>query len=144
IIDSYLWLIIMCYYFYRGYRKHEKINTILFNDFESLDVFGPIEVFGRLKEHFKINFFSQNGGIIKSSQNVPIVTETFTKLEYRNNILLIPGGKGTRELVKDNKYIDILKMFALDSLYILTVCTGSVLFSKTGMLDEKQATSKCG
>jgi hypothetical protein len=38
--------------------------TILFNNFETLDVFGPIEIFGRLKDHFMPGFYSISGGII--------------------------------------------------------------------------------
>jgi hypothetical protein len=47
-----------------------EISAILFNDFETLDIFGPIEILGRLKEHFNPQFFSPSGGIITSSRNV--------------------------------------------------------------------------
>ena len=118
-----------------------NINIILFNKFETLDAFGPIEIWGRVNTKFTINLYSQKGGIIRSSQSVPVITRPFEEIQSENNILFIPGGKGTRELVKNREYIKLLELFAKDSLYVITVCTGSVLFSKTGLLDGKRATS---
>lgn len=118
-----------------------EIITILFNNFETLDVFGPIEVLGRLKNHFNPQFYSQNGGTIVSSQNVSIITKPISDINSTSHILLIPGGIGTRELVKDKSFINNLKLLSNNAEYILTVCTGSILFSKTGLLNGKRATS---
>jgi transcriptional regulator GlxA family with amidase domain len=118
-----------------------EISTILFNDFETLDVFGPIEIFGRLKEYFNPQFYSQNGGIITSSHNVQIITKAMSENKLENYILFIPGGIGTRELVKKEDFINHLKLLSQKAEYILTVCTGSILFSKTGLLNNKKATS---
>ena len=115
--------------------------AILFNNFETLDLFGPIEVLGRLKDHFTVQFYSQEGGIIVSSQNVPILTKSMPELNSTHYILLIPGGIGTRELVKNEVFINQLKSLSRNAEYILTVCTGSILFSKTGLLDGKKATT---
>lgn len=118
-----------------------EIATILFNNFETLDVFGPIEIFGRLEDHFIPRFYSQSSSIIKSSQGVPVMTEPVSEINSDNYILFIPGGIGTRELIKDIKFIDSLRALSKNAEYILTVCTGSILFSKTGLLDGKKATS---
>jgi transcriptional regulator GlxA family with amidase domain len=118
-----------------------EISAILFNDFETLDVFGPIEIFGRLTEHFHPQFYSQNGGIITSSQNVQVVTKPMSEINSDNYILFIPGGIGTRELIKDKSFINNLKLLSQKAEYILTVCTGSILFSKTGLLNNRKATS---
>ena len=117
------------------------VNVILFNDFETLDAFGPIELFGRLKDEFSLRFFSREGGPVISTQGAPVVTEPFASLDQRDGILLIPGGDGVRDLVKDSGYIARLAEFAATAEFILTVCTGSILFSKTGLLDGKNATS---
>jgi putative intracellular protease/amidase len=117
------------------------IITILFNDFESLDVFGPIEIFGRLKDNFNPQFYSQNGGIIISRQKVPILTMAISAINSNNYILFLPGGIGTRGLLKDEVFIEILKSLSVDAEFIFTVCTGSILFSKTGLLNGKKATS---
>lgn len=119
----------------------QEIIVILFNNFETLDVFGPVEVLGRLKENFNIGFYSVNGGIIKSSQGVPVLTESFLEFDNKDYILLIPGGIGTRVLINDETFLKHLKILSLDAKYVLTVCTGSIILAKTGFLDGKKATS---
>jgi transcriptional regulator GlxA family with amidase domain len=118
-----------------------EISTILFNDFETLDVFGPVEILGRLKEHFHPQFYSSKGGIITSSQNVQVITKPTSEINSDKYILFIPGGIGTRELVKNEGFINNLKLLSQKAEYILTVCTGSILFSKTGLLNNRKATS---
>ncbi len=118
-----------------------EIVTILFNNFETLDVFGPIEVFGRLKDKFNPQFYSLNGGIIVSSQKVPTMTKPIAEINSNNYILFIPGGIGTRELFKDEVFIDKLKSLSKNAEFIFAVCTGAILFSKTGLLNGKRATS---
>lgn len=118
-----------------------EVITILFNNFETLDVFGPVEILGRLKEHFNVQFYSRDGGVITSSQNVPVVTGSMSGIDSSRYIVLVPGGIGTRELVNDEKFIGDLAILSKGADYILTVCTGSILFSKTGLLNGRKATS---
>ncbi len=122
-------------------NKMLTIAAILFDNFETLDVFGPIEVLGRFPEKLKPEFYSMNGGIITSAQKAPVVTNSFAQIAPNNYALLIPGGIGTRDLVNDRDFIGSLSRLAGNAAYILTVCTGSVLFSKTGLLNGKRATS---
>jgi putative intracellular protease/amidase len=118
-----------------------EIVSILFDGFETLDLFGPVEVLGRLSDHFNVQLYSLNGGLITSDQDVPVMTKPFTELKSSDYILLIPGGIGTRELVKNENFISQMRTLAVNAEYILTVCTGSILFSKTGLLNGKKATS---
>lgn len=122
-----------------------EIITILFDNFETLDVFGPVEILGRLQEDFHICLYSQDGGVIRSSQGVPVLTESFLDLDMnlnvKNRIILIPGGIGTRELINNEIFLNHLKNLALNAEYVLTVCTGSILLARTGFLDGKKATS---
>jgi transcriptional regulator GlxA family with amidase domain len=119
----------------------KNVITILFRNFETLDVFGPVEILGRLKDYFSLQFVSQTGGIITSTQNVPVVTETLEGLSGSGHILLIPGGLGVVNLLRDEQWMSDLKSLAMRAEYILTVCTGSILFSKTGLLKGKKATA---
>ncbi len=118
-----------------------EVYTILFGGFETLDVFGPIEIFGRMKDHFTPRFYSAEGGIVTSSQNVPVMTEPMLGADAGGHILLIPGGAGVVSLIRNKEYIRKLWVLAQSAEFILTVCTGSILFSKTGLLDGKRATS---
>lgn len=56
-------------------------------------------------------------------------------------VSLIPGGMGTRTLVNDVQFINDIKDIAENSDYVLCVCTGSALLAKTGLLDNRNATT---
>ena len=115
---------------------------ILFDDFETLDVFGPVEVLGRLPQVYKLGFYSMHGGVIKSRQNTEIQTLSFEQIDTEKEyVVLLPGGQGTRPLVNEAEYIAKIKRIAEKAKYVLTVCTGSAVLAKTGLLKGKNATS---
>ena len=118
-----------------------RIDILLFDKFETLDVFGPVEVFGRLPDTFKLNFISINGGIVESSQNVRIDTNLYKDENNTKKILFVPGGSGTRDKVNDINFINYIKNITRKSEYIISVCTGSVLLAKAGILNGKKATT---
>lgn len=115
------------------------INIILFEDFETLDVFGPVEILGHGKD-VELNFLSLEGGLIKSRQGTEIVTKAVDISTY-SGVFFLPGGQGTRSLVGNTEFIELIKEMTDRSEYCLTVCTGSALLAKTGRLNGKRATS---
>lgn len=119
----------------------KNIAVLLFNDFETLDVFGPVEIFGRLSDLYTIKFYSLTGGIITNSHSVQIDTEKLNAIDTVTDVFLIPGGVGTRTEVNNVDLIDNIRRISNLSKYVLTVCTGSALLAKTGLLDQKSATS---
>ena len=114
------------------------IKILLFEDFETLDAMGPVEVFGELPQSYQITCSSLSGGVISSSHNVSIVTQPITEAD---DILLIPGGNGVRTLVNNEEYIASLRKLCETAQHVLSVCTGSVLLAKTGLLEGRRATS---
>lgn len=118
-----------------------QVNIILFENFETLDVFGPVEVFGALPNMFKLNFISLEGGIISSSQQVKIETNISPKAFEEDSILFVPGGMGTREEVKNDKLIKLIKELSVQAKFILSVCTGAALLAGTGLLKGRKATT---
>ena len=72
-----------------------KIVLLLFSQFETLDAFGPAEVLGRLPG-CQIVCASVQGGICRSAQGVPVMTVPLSEAE--GEVLLLPGGMGTRPL----------------------------------------------
>jgi putative intracellular protease/amidase len=119
----------------------KKLAILLFNDFETLDVFGPVEIFGRLKELYKIDFYSFEGGFVTSSHNVKVITEKLSDFSDEIDILLIPGGYGTRVEVDNSELISLLKNISQSADYVLTICTGTSLLAKTGLLNGINATT---
>jgi putative intracellular protease/amidase len=118
-----------------------SIAVLLFDDFETLDVFGPVEVFGRLLDLYTIKFYSLNGGQIKNRHGVSILTQKLEEVNDNLEIFIVPGGMGTRKEVENKLLIDKIKEISIFSKFVLTVCTGSALLARTGLLDNKTATS---
>ncbi len=118
-----------------------EVVVLLFNEFETLDAFGPVEIFGRLIDKYSIKFYSLNGGQIKNKHGVSLWTEKLETLTSDIEIFLIPGGFGTRQEVENKSLIDKIKEISNFSKFVLTVCTGSALLARTGLLDNKNATS---
>lgn len=114
-------------------------NIILFDDFETLDAFGPAEIVGRRPDLYNLGYFSMYGEIVTSRQKVRVKTQPFSELN-RSGILLIPGGQGTKNMSHHRAFIQQLKDFAEEATYVLAVCTGSTLLAKTGLLDGRNAT----
>ena len=115
------------------------VNILLFPEFETLDAFGPVEVLG----HFpgcQLRYVSMQGGPVKSRQGFEVLTESVKEADL-TGILLVPGGQGTRTMTDDPEFIESLKKLAEQSEYCLTVCTGSELLAKTGLLNGRKATS---
>ena len=118
-----------------------KVAVLLFDNFETLDVFGPVEIFGRLTDDYQVFFYSLSGGLIENSHGVSILTKSLSDIENGVNIFLIPGGYGTRVEVNSGSLIDKIKKISELSEYVLTVCTGTALLAKTGLLNGRKATS---
>lgn len=121
--------------------KKMNVAVLLFDNFETLDVYGPVEVFGRLSDLYNIKFYSLNGGLIKNNHGVITLTETLESISDETEVFLIPGGYGTRREIDNIALIEKIKQIAASSKYVLTVCTGSSLLARTGLLDHKEATS---
>jgi putative intracellular protease/amidase len=118
-----------------------KVGVLLFEDFETLDVFGPVEILGRLKDLYTIGFYSLTGGLIRNNHGVVILSELLDDISNGVDIFLIPGGYGTRAAVSDNLLIEKIFDISAKSKYVFTVCTGSALLARTGLLDGRKATS---
>ncbi|MCD5003453.1 DJ-1/PfpI family protein [Enterococcus saccharolyticus] len=118
----------------------KTVNFLVFNQFETLDLFGVVEIFGRLPQHYTLYYYSLEGGIVTSRQQVEMVTKPISELD-KNDILIVPGGLGTRTLVADETWIAMLKTCCQQAKQVLTICTGAALVAKTGMLNGQSATS---
>jgi len=118
-----------------------EIAFIMFDNYETLDVFGPAEIFGRLVDKYTLKFYSLEGGVITNRHRVPIMTEKLETITKQPEIILVPGGLGTRKEVDNTQLLNEIKKLSSESDYVLSVCTGSALLAKAGLLDGKQATS---
>mgnify|MGYP003200173865 FL=1 len=115
------------------------INFLLFEQFETLDLFGPVEICGRHPD-FQLHYISQNGGLVTSTQGVRIDTKSQQDMNV-SGVLVIPGGAGTRTLIKEEPFLKNLRRLSEDASFVLSVCTGSALLARCGILEGKRATS---
>ncbi|WP_347254200.1 DJ-1/PfpI family protein [Leminorella grimontii] len=120
-------------------QKLRHVNVLLYDGFEILDAFGPAEALSR-SDYYDIGYYSMNGGVITGNGNTSVLTEPVSAIKHYE-ILLLPGGTGARALVNDPAFIGLVKTLAESSQYVLTVCTGSMLLGKTGLLDGRKATT---
>jgi putative intracellular protease/amidase len=118
-----------------------NVGILLFDEFETLDVFGPVEILGRIKDHFNITFYSLTGGMIHNNHGISIATQKLENTTAGVDIFLIPGGPGSRKEVDNIPLINTIRKISETTQYVLTVCTGSAILARTGLLNGRKATS---
>ena len=118
-----------------------RVNIILFHKFETLDVFGPVEIFGCLPDEFTMEFYTITGGLIKSTQGVQVMTKPIDEGIFEDQILFVPGGAGTRDLVYDDVFVRRIESLSQVSKYTLSVCTGAAILASSDVLNDRKATT---
>jgi len=118
----------------------KTLGILLFGDFDLLDVSGPIEMFANIPG-VEISLIAEQKGLVKSGQGVSLEATSDLASTGHLDLLLVPGGMGTRREVDNEKLLTWLKEQAKNSDLVLSVCTGSALLAKAGLLDNRKATS---
>ena len=122
-------------------RSKRTIGVVLFEDFELLDVFGPLEMFGMAADHFEIRLISEHGGVVASHQGPKSVSDDSFESAPAIDVVLVPGGIGTRREVDNPVLLDWLQQRTQQAELVTSVCTGSALLAKAGVLDGLRATT---
>lgn len=118
----------------------KAIAVILFDGFELLDVFGPVELL-QFVPHYHLEFYAPSPGKVSSSQGIEVIApRSLADLESAD-LLLVPGGKGTRALVNDQDFIERLHLLGKNSTTVVSVCTGAALLAQAGLLSGYRATT---
>jgi putative intracellular protease/amidase len=118
-----------------------RVGALLFEEFELLDLFGPLELFGLLRDRVEIVVVGERAGAVRSNQGPCGVAEVDFAGCPPLDVLLIPGGWGTRREVDNAALIQALRDRAAATNWVATVCTGSALLARTGLLDGRKATT---
>jgi putative intracellular protease/amidase len=117
------------------------VGTLLFPGFEPLDVFGPLEMFGALPDDYRLVMLGEKAGPVDSAQGPKAVADIALGEATPYDILLVPGGRGTRREVENDALIAWIRRHVEACEIVATVCTGAALLARTGLLDRRRATT---
>lgn len=123
-----------------------NVAILIFNEVEVLDFAGPFEVFSVFRaaddeRGFDVYTVAETLEPV-SARNGLVVTPKHTIYDCpRPDILVVPGGYGTRSLVNNTAILDFIEERAEEAELVLSVCTGSLLLGKIGLLDDLPSTT---
>lgn len=124
------------------------LGAVLYPGFEMLDVFGPLEMFSMLgPEVMQIHIIAEKQGPVAAAMAAEVgvgpkvVAEHGFDTGQELDLLLIPGGFGTLPELENETLMNFLRARAPRAKIVASVCTGSALLARAGLLDGHRATS---
>lgn len=115
----------------------------LFDRMTALDAVGPYEVLWRVPE-VEVRFVAESAGTIRSDKPLGLVADqSFDELP-NPDVVLVPGGSFTEQMVADTALVDWVKAANETSTLTTSVCTGALVLGKAGILEGLQATTHWG
>ena len=117
------------------------LGAILYPQFELLDLYGPLEMFGTVGPEIEIVTVAQQPGPVASTPGVETVARFGFDDAPRLDLLLLPGGIGTVPELQNEVLLDFLRARAPQAEVTMSVCSGSALLARAGLLDGRRATS---
>lgn len=121
--------------------RPRRFGALFFPGFELLDTFGPLEMFGNMPGAIEIVTVAQDAGAVGSFQGPAVVAQHGLADCPRLDLLLIPGGMGTRTEVENPVMLDWLRRRVPETEVTMSVCSGSGLLARAGLLDGRRATT---
>lgn len=124
---------------------------LIFPDIEVLDFCGPFEVFStvRLNEvnrrydlsPFDVFLVAETAEPVTATGGLKVVPDHTFDTAPQADLLVVPGGWGTRREVDNPRLIDWVRAQAAGAKLVMSVCTGSFLLGTAGLLSGKRATT---
>jgi transcriptional regulator GlxA family with amidase domain len=118
-----------------------QVAIPLFPRFTALDAIGPYEVLQRIPD-IDVTFIGHERGEVRSENGFLGITvdATFEELPHPD-IVVFPGGVGTRPLMTDERVLDWVRAAHATSTFTTSVCTGSLVLAAAGLLRGLTATT---
>lgn len=125
---------------------------LAYPDIQILDAVGPLEIFNVATEvlrsrapqaaGYETEIVAARAGEIATSGGIRLVADrTIASLRGSIDTLLVPGGSGSREAVRDRELISWIRRTSARSRRVASVCTGTLLLAEAGLLDGQSATT---
>lgn len=140
----------------QGTTEKVSVGILIFENVEVLDFTGPFEVFSRTRREagsasrrteesapFRTFTVAKEGSTkpISATGNLRVMADHGFSDCPKVDILVIPGGFGTRPLLNDEETIAWIKGAASKAKLVTSVCTGALLLAKAGLLNGKKVTT---
>ena len=128
----------------------KSIGILIFDDVEELDFVGPWEVFTMANEvaaHqgaapvHDVKLIAQTAAPVRCAKGMRVLPDLTTAACDKLDILLVPGGFGTRRLVDDAALLAWIGKIAAGAEWVTSVCTGSLLICAAGLARGKRVTT---
>lgn len=121
-----------------------EIAIALFDRFTALDAIGPYEVLSRMPGA-RVRFVAHEAGPLQpDTRMLTLVAEARLEDVPAPDILVIPGGIGSRALLADERMLGWIRGAHEGSQWTTSVCSGSLLLAAAGLLDGLRATMHWG
>jgi putative intracellular protease/amidase len=118
-----------------------RLGAVIYPDFELLDLYGPLEMFGCLNDAVEIVVIAENAGAVASSAGPQTMAEYDFASAPTLDLILLPGGIGTLPALENDALLSFLKARCPAAEVVMSVCSGSAILAKAGLLDGIPATS---
>jgi transcriptional regulator GlxA family with amidase domain len=117
-----------------------KTSIVLYDGFTALDAIGPYEVL-RSVPGWEVQFIAKGRGEVRTDSGaVGLSADRSLDEVSAAEIVLVPGGKGSRRLLEDEELLSWLREIDRTTTWTTSVCTGSLLLGAAGLLEGKRAT----
>jgi len=129
------------------------IGLVLFDDAEELDWVGPFEVFTMAQQvaggqgppaGIRVVLLSESGEKVTGAKGMRVEVDASFASAPDLDLLLIPGGVGTRKEMERPEMLDYLRKAAPRCQWITSVCTGSAVLEAAGLAKGKRITTHWG
>ncbi len=119
-------------------------GILIFDGVEELDVVGPWEIFGyaaTLRDADSVVTIAQDEGPVHCAKGLIILPDHTFENAPDLNVLLVPGGMGTRKEVNNATLIAWLRKVGPHCKWLTSVCTGSLLLHEAGLVRGRRVTT---
>ena len=124
----------------------KNVAILIFDDVELLDFAGPFEVFSLTDElcnHEPFHTFTvaESPGSVRARNGLKVVPDFTLENCPPPHVLVVPGGSGTRPLLKKPALLEWIQTKARTAELVMSVCTGALVLAKAGLLDGLRITT---
>jgi transcriptional regulator GlxA family with amidase domain len=126
-----------------------QIGILLFDDVEELDAVGPWEVLAHWtleypQDGWAVSCLSRDGRPVTAAKGLVLGAHVALADAPALDVLLHPGGHGTRRLLRDPAHLDWVRAQRAAVPLMTSVCTGSLVYAAAGLLQGRPATTYWG